>query len=193
MAELPEAPNIEFLSKKLTELRGFWDRLPKRARFLMIVVSVLAVGAAVALAMFEHTDERVLYSGLSTDDAAAIVEQLKSKKVNYRIEGGGGTILVPAGQVHDLRLEMAAQGIPAGGGVGFELFDEQRFGMTEFEERVAMRRALEGELSRTITKLNAIKMARVHLVLPKQSLLGKKQVTAEASSRQRILWTLQVM
>ena len=171
----------EFIAKRVDEVRNFWERLPKQARVLMVLVLVLAVGAAVTLALFERTNEEVLFSGLSQEDAASIVEHLKSKKVPYRIHGDGGTILVPAEQVHELRLELASQGIPVGGGVGFELFDEKRFGMTEFEERVSLRRALEGELSRTISRIDSIRTARVHLVLPKKSLLGRNAEAAEAS------------
>ena len=181
MAETGEKQSMDFLNGKLVEVRRFWEKLPKQARIMMVLVLVLAVGAAVALALFERNDEQVLFSGLSQEDAAAIVEHLKGKKVPYRLHGDGGTILVPAENVHELRLELASQGIPVGGGVGFELFDEKRFGMTEFEERVALRRALEGELSRTISRLDAIKSARVHLVLPKKSLLGRNSEAAEAS------------
>lgn len=181
MADTPKKPEQDFLSKRIEELRALWNRLPKPARILFILVIVVAVGASVTLGMYEKNNEQVLFSGLSQQDAAAIVEHLKGKKVSYSIRGDGGTILVPSELVHELRLELASQGVPVGGGVGFELFDQQRFGMTEFEERVSLRRALEGELSRTITKLNPIRSARVHLVLPKKSLLGTSSTQAEAS------------
>ena len=181
MAENRENQPTDFFTQKMGDVRAFWERLPKQARVLMGLVLVLAVGAAVALAVFEKENEEILFSGLSQEDAAAIVEHLKGKKVPYRIHADGGTISVPSEMVHELRLELASQGIPVGGGVGFELFDEKRFGMTEFEERVSLRRALEGELSRTITRIDAIRSARVHLVLPKKSLLGRSSEAAEAS------------
>ena len=134
MAEQGAAKKDDFVGKRLAEVRGFWDRLPTRTRLLMLVIIVLAVGGAVALAMYERTDERVLFSGLTAEDAAAIVEHLKSEKVPFRIDSSGGTILVPAAQVHELRLALASQGIPAGGGVGFELFQKYaRFGDLGFD------------------------------------------------------------
>ena len=181
MAETPKIPGQDFVSKRLEEFRAIWERFPKPARILLILIVVGAVGAAVTLGMYERNNEEVLFSGLSQQDAAAIVEHLKGKKVPYSLRGDGGTIMVPSEQVHELRLELASQGIPVGGGVGFELFDQQRFGMTEFEERVSLRRALEGELSRTITRLDPVRSARVHLVLPKRSLLGTTSEAAEAS------------
>jgi flagellar M-ring protein FliF len=181
MADTPKKPGPDMITKKLEDLRAFWERFPKPARVLAILVVVLAIGAAVTLSVYERTNDEVLFSGLSDQDAGAIVEHLKGKKIPYKIQGDRGTILVPADQVHELRLELASQGIPVGGGVGFELFDQQRFGMTEFEERVSLRRALEGELSRTITRLDPIRSARVHLVMPKKSLLGTSSDEAHAS------------
>lgn len=181
MADTPKNPGQDFLNKRLDELRAVWERLPKPARAMLVLIVVIAVGAAVALGVQDRTNEQVLFSGLTQQDAAAIVEHLKSKKVPFSLRADGGTILVPREQVDELRLELASQGIPVGGGVGFELFDQQRFGMTEFEERVSLGRALEGELSRTITKLDPIRSARVHLVLPKRSLLGASSEAAEAS------------
>ncbi len=177
----PEPKSQDKLSKSLADLRLFWERLPKGIRVLVVVVGVLSVAGGVALTLMEQREEKVLFTGLSQEDASSIVAKLKEKKVEYRIASDGGTILVPAEQVHELRLELAGEGLPMGGGVGFELFDEQRFGMTQFEERMALRRALEGELSRTIGRLDAVKSARVHLVLPQKSLFGRKSMPAQGS------------
>ncbi len=181
MAEPQEAKTGDIVSKYLNEIRRFWGRLPGRVRVLMIGVLILIVAAGAALAVVDRTEQQVLYSGLTKEDAAAIVEHIKGKKIPFEIRNDGGTIVVPREHVHELRLELAAEGVPVGGGVGFELFDEQRFGMTEFEERMALRRALEGEIVRTISRLDAVKSARAHLVLPKKSVLGSHSVAAQGS------------
>ncbi|MCP4600071.1 MAG: flagellar M-ring protein FliF [Proteobacteria bacterium] len=181
MAEEKDSQSVDIFTKTVADVRRFWERLPKQVRVLMVAVVIFAVAAGAALTVVERTDQQVLFSGLTNEDAAAIVEHLKGQHIQYRLEAGGGTILVPREHVHELRLSLAAEGIPVGSGVGFELFDEQRFGMTEFEERIALRRALEGELSRTITRLDAVRTARTHLVLPKQSLLGSRSSAAQGS------------
>ncbi|MCP4676912.1 MAG: flagellar M-ring protein FliF [Deltaproteobacteria bacterium] len=181
MADQEEVKITDFIGRYSKEIRQFWGRLPVGVRVLMIAVIVLAAGAGAALAVLDRTEQEVLFSGLSQEDAASVIEHLKGKKIEYRIRNNGGTITVPKEHVHELRLALAAEGVPVGGGVGFELFDQQRFGMTEFEERISLRRALEGELSRTIARLDAVKNARTHLVLPKRSVLGARSTPAQAS------------
>lgn len=182
MAEQPRnTTNGPFHERVIVEVRRFWTDLPLRVKVLMGGVVVLIVVGVVALLSFNKPRHEVLFSGLTTEDAAAILEQLKTQKVEYSLSAGGGAIMVPAEKVHELRLQLASEGLPTGGGVGFELFDEQRFGMTEFEERIALRRALEGELSRTIGRLDPVKNARIHLVLPKRSVLGANSTPAQAS------------
>lgn len=122
----------------------------------------------------------VLFTNLEKDDAAAVVAKLKETKVPYRLVGEG-TIEVPEEQARELRLELAGAGLPRGGSVGFESFDKSRIGATEFEQRVLYRRALEGELSRTIGSLGAVEGARVHLVLPEKSVFVSRNEPASAS------------
>jgi flagellar M-ring protein FliF len=181
MAEPKKLTGNDKVDKAIAEGRAFLVKLPLGLRIAMAIVVAMVVGVIAFLASVDRTEHTVLFSGLSSQDAAAIVEQLKNEKVPYQLASDGTTVLVPAAKVHDLRLKMAASGLPMGGGVGFELFDQQRFGMTEFEERVSLRRALEGELSRTISKINVVKGARVHLVMPKRSLLGTQSSPAQAS------------
>ena len=123
----------------------------------------------------------VLYTQLDRDDAAALVNKLKELKVPYRVQGEGSTIEVPEEKVHELRLELASAGLPRGGGVGFEAFDRMRLGATEFEQRVMFRRALEGELGRTIGSLGAVQSARVHLVMTERSVFVSRNDPASAS------------
>ncbi|MBN2803649.1 MAG: flagellar M-ring protein FliF [Deltaproteobacteria bacterium] len=181
MDEQNSNTTVNKLEKFKNDALKTWTGLPKGLRFLMVLILMLAVSGSVVLGVMDFTDEKVLYSGLSEEDASTIVTKLKEKKIHYSLKGGGTTILVPAENVDDLRMELASEGLPTGGGVGFELFDEQRLGMTDFEERVSLTRALEGELSRTISKLDAVKNARIHLVLSKKSLFGAKASAASAS------------
>jgi len=167
--------------KALTDARRLWTRIPVALRFLVVAMVVAGAVFAAAGSLLDSTSYGVLYAGLAEQDAAAVVARLKEQHTPYRLEGEGSTIMVPADLVHEVRLDMAANNLPAGGGVGLELFDQQKFGMTEFEERVAMKRALEGELSRTISKIRSIKNARVHLVMPKRSLFKSDPVDASAS------------
>jgi flagellar M-ring protein FliF len=123
----------------------------------------------------------VLFSNLGEDDAARIVLRLKAANVPYELGPDGTSILVPAPLVHETRLTLASEGLPSGGGVGFEVFDQQRFGESEFTEQVKYHRALEGELARTISHLAGVKRARVHLVLPTRSLFADREQDASAS------------
>ncbi|MCU0661926.1 MAG: flagellar M-ring protein FliF [Myxococcota bacterium] len=181
MAEPNKLTGNEKVDKAIADVREFVVKLPMRIRIAMAIVAALIVVVIAFLTTVDRTENAVLFSGLSSQDAAAIVEQLKDEKVPFKLGADGTSVLVPSEKVHELRLKMAAAGLPMGGGVGFELFDQQRFGMTEFEERVSLRRALEGELSRTISKINVVKGARVHLVMPKRSVLGANSSPAQAS------------
>jgi flagellar M-ring protein FliF len=122
-----------------------------------------------------------LFASLTAEDAGAIVSQLKAAKVPYRVGGNGEQILVPADRAAELRLKMAVQGLPLGGGVGFEVFDKTAFGVSDFTQRLNYQRALQGELARTIGQLRAVTRARVHLVLPQPSLFAERDRPASAS------------
>jgi flagellar M-ring protein FliF len=128
-----------------------------------------------------QVDYGVLFSNLNSDDASAMTTKLKEKKIPYQLSTDGRTISVPADKVSELRLEMAAAGLPHGGGVGFEIFDNKSLGATEFEQQISYRRALQGELSRTINGLDEISSSRVHIALPKDSLFIDQQRKATAS------------
>ena len=173
-------------------MQSLLDRLGAlRARFAaaspMVRLGVLALaGALVAGAVLLYarsTDPsyEVLFSGLAAEDASGVLEQLRELRVPYRLDDEGTTILVPHDSVHETRLTLASSGLPSGGGVGFELFDRQRFGESEFAEQVQFRRALEGELARTIRHVAGVESARVHLVLPQRSLFATDESSASAS------------
>src|SRR5581483_2283579 len=105
----------------------------------------------------------VLLSDVDAESASGVVARLKNDKVPYLIDDGGRTIRVPASRVDELRLDLASQGLPASGRIGFEIFDRTAFGVTDFQEHVNYRRALEGELARTISTIGEIASARVHI------------------------------
>ena len=142
--------------------------------------ALLALLVAVAL-MAGRPDFRVLYANLSPQDGGAVIEQLSQLGVPHRHSEGGTAILVPADRVHDVRLQLAAQGLPRGSVVGFELMDTARLGMTQFQERLNFQRGLEGELVRSISSLNAVAEARVHLALPNQTGFFREQQKPSAS------------
>lgn len=170
------------LPAPVTALLERLKALPRGARIAIGVTLVVAVPlVAWTAARGSPGSYAVLFANLEQEDAAAIVSKLREKKVEYHLEADGTTIAVPEAQARELRLELAAAGLPRGGGVGFEAFDKNRFGATEFEQRVLFRRALEGELSRTIHTLSAVESARVHLVLPERSVFLNRGEAASAS------------
>jgi flagellar M-ring protein FliF len=151
-------------------------------RMIVLVALAGSVAGLIAVALWtQQPDMQVLFSNLATDDAAAIVEKLKEAKVPYETTAGGTTIRVPEAQVHDLRLQLAAQGLPHGGGVGFEIFDRSALGMSEFVQKLNYRRALQGELARTIAQMPEVERARVHLALPERRLFSTEQDRPRAS------------
>ncbi len=156
--------------------------LPLMPRLLWTALAGAGLLAVLFLTLLTNqTDYAVLFTNLSQEDGATIISKLKSKKVPYRIEAGGTTIMVPKAEVYELRLQMASEGIPRGGGVGFELFDRQNLGATDFVQRLNYQRALQGELARTIVGMPEISEARVHIVTPKESLFVEEQKKASAS------------
>jgi flagellar M-ring protein FliF len=155
------------LGKIATQLKG----LPMHLRIIIGVVLVAALGAVAFMTM--RTPEEhyaVLFTGLSAEDAAKVLEQLKKENTPYKITNAGSTIEVPEQRVHELRISLAATGLPRGGGIGFEVFDKQTFGTTSFVEQMNYRRALSGELARTIAAIDAVESARVHLAMKERSL-----------------------
>jgi len=157
-------------------------RLPLGNRIgLGIAIAALAAIAAASWLWSRTPDWRVLYANLSERDGGAIIAQLGQMGVPYRVSEGGGAILVPAAQVHDVRLRLAAQGLPKGSVVGFELLENPKLGATQFQEQVSYQRALEGELARTIQSLGAVAAARVHLAIPRSTLFLRERQKPSAS------------
>lgn len=144
------------------------------------IAAVVAVMAGIWI-WSQQPDYRVLFSNFNDRDGGAIVASLQQMNVPYKFAEGGGAILVPAGQVHDARLKLAAQGLPKGGNVGFELMENQKLGVSQFLEQVNFQRALEGELARSIESIDAVQAARIHLALPKASVFVRDRQQPTAS------------
>ena len=148
---------------------------------LAMGVALFVVIAIVGLMMGRQAEWRVLYANLSDKDGGAIIAQLSQLNIPYKHAEGGHAILVPADKVHDTRLRLASQGLPKGSVAGFELMEANRFGVTQFQERVSFQRGLEGELTRSIQALSSVQSARVHLALPNQNGFFRAQQKPSAS------------
>ncbi|WP_324781223.1 flagellar basal-body MS-ring/collar protein FliF [Thiobacillus sedimenti] len=152
-------------------------------RKLMLILGAAAVVAIMAAVWMwgRQPDYRVLFANFSDRDGGAIVAELDKMNIPYKYADGGGALLVPADRVHDARLKLAAQGLPKGGNVGFELMENQKLGASQFIEQVNFQRAMEGELARSIESLSAVQAARVHLAMPKDSVFVSEQKQPTAS------------
>ena len=162
--------------------KEFWDGLaPSGRRGLAVgVVVILALTAALALWTM-RTDYDVLFGNLSARDAASMTEELDHMKQPYRLGSDGTSILVDKAVVPSTRLKLMSKDIPLHGAVGFELFNNSDFGMTEFAQKINYQRALQGELTRTILSLQEIESARVHIAFPEDGLFKHDQSKAKAS------------
>jgi flagellar M-ring protein FliF len=149
---------------------------------LLIGAAAAVIALIVAAVMWgRDPDYKVLFSNLDDRDGGAIVTALNQMNVPYRFNQTGTAILVPAEKVYDARLQLAGQGLPRGGSVGFELMDNARFGASQFTEQINYQRGLEGELARSIESMNAVQHARVHLALPRQTLFVRDRRPPTAS------------
>jgi flagellar M-ring protein FliF len=163
-------------------------RLPLLGTMLNPQSFGLMIGVAAILSLVvgawmwgQSSDYRVLYTNLSDRDGGAIISSLQQMNVPYKFTDGGGALLVPAAQVHEMRLRLAGQGLPKGGLVGFELMETQKLGTSQFQEQVNYQRALEGELARSIQALSSVQSARVHLAISKPSVFVREQQKPSAS------------
>ncbi len=163
-------------------VQGFLAQMSSQQKTgLMLAVSAIVALLAGGWMWTQAPEYKVLFSNISDRDGGAIIASLQQLNVPYKFADGGGAILVPANQVHDIRLKLASQGLPKGGLVGFELMENQKFGTSQFLEQVNFQRALEGELARSIQALSAVGSARVHLAIPKQSVFVREQQKPSAS------------
>lgn len=163
------------------QISDFWKGQSATQKMLMIGLFVVGIVLTAGFLSWANTPSyEVAFTGLEEADAGQIIEALNEENITYQLRGSG-TILVPSNLVHEVRLKMAREGLPKGGTVGFEIFSGSTFGMTEFTQRVNYRRALEGELERTIGSLYAIDAVRVHIVTPEKTLLAGDQPPTTAA------------
>lgn len=163
-------------------LMAVLERLRSSPKIILLISASAAISVIIALIFWAKSpDYRVLYSNISEQDGGAIVAQLAQLNVPYRFEEHGGAIMVPEDKVYEARLTLAQMGLPKGGAVGFELLDQEKFGISQFSEQVNFQRALEGELSRTIETLGSVQGARVHLAIPKPSMFVREQKQPSAA------------
>ncbi|MBI5067655.1 MAG: flagellar M-ring protein FliF [Deltaproteobacteria bacterium] len=169
---------MEPLLKQLRELPG---KLPFAVK-LLVVLALAGLAAAAAIFSAASTESyQYAFTNLTAEDGSEAAGTLKSAGIPFRMEAGGTALAVPGTKVYDARLLLAAQGIPRGGGVGFELFDRGDLGISEFTQRVNLRRAIEGELARTIGRLASVRSARVHVTMPEKSLFRDEDRKASAA------------
>jgi flagellar M-ring protein FliF len=165
----------------LKQAKTAWGKLDASKRLVIVAaVSICMIGTIGLLYWSTRPSYSILFSNLSAEDAGTIVNNLKEQKIPYQVPSAG-VIEVPSDVVYETRLQLASDGLPQGGNVGFEIFDKNNIGMSEFTQKISYRRALEGELSRTISQLSEISGARVHIVIPDSQLYEEKSDPATAS------------
>ena len=163
-------------------LTAFINRLRANPKIPIAFAAAAALAIVVVMMLWaKNPTYRVLFSNINDKDGGAIVTQLTQMNIPYQFSDNGGAILIPADKVYETRLKLASAGLPKGGAVGFELMDQERFGISQFSEQINYQRALEGELSRTIETLGPVQTARVHLAIPKPSLFVREQKNPSAS------------
>lgn len=159
----------------------FWQKQSSTRRMIIIVVALLlAIVVPVIFVWASTPTYGVAFSGLSEADAGNVIEQLTTEGIPYQIRNGT-TVMVPSDKVYEVRLKLASQGSFQSGSVGFELFSGNTLGMTEFTQKVNYQRALEGELERTISSIEAVESVRVHIVTPEKALLSSNQQPTTAA------------
>ncbi len=164
------------------QLKTLLQNLSPAKRITLIALILGTVTGFGLLIMWTgRADFQPLYSNLAVEDAGIILSKLKELKIPYRIEGNGNTILIPQENIHEIRMDLASQGLPQGGNVGFEVFDNTKLGMTEFAQNVNYQRALQGELVRTINRFREVESSRVHIVMSEKSLFIEDEEPATAS------------
>jgi len=163
-------------------LQAAFNKLPAQQKILLAVAVAAIIAVLAGFWLWNRQPSyKVLFANFSEKDGGAIIAALDQANVPYRYSEGGNAILVPSESVHDTRLRLASQGLPRGGSVGFELMENQRFGVSQFIEQVNYQRALEGELARTIESISAVDSARVHLAIPKPSVFVREEQKPTAS------------
>lgn len=166
----------------MSEFDKFWNEQPGSRRIFLLVVLVFALAVPIVIVTIMHDREDVvLYDGLAEEDAARLADKLNSLKIEYELGNNGQAIYVDSQTVDDIRLQLVGEGLKPGNGVGYEIFDNLGYGVSDFAQRIHYQRAIQGELARSIMSLDAVQSARVLLVLPEEKLFEKQNKSAKAS------------
>ena len=177
-----ETPATAEAVNPLDRLRAALNRLTGQQKILLMVAAAALIAVVVAGSTWvKQSDYRILFSNIGERDGGSIISALDQMNIPYKFSESGGSILIPSDKVHEVRLRLASQGLPKGGGVGFELMENQKFGISQFAEQVNYQRGLEGELSRTIQSISAVQAARVHLAIPKPTVFVREELKPSAS------------
>ncbi len=169
------------------QMRAVIKTLSAGKMISLTVLVVATIWGLVALINWSGKPEFTpLYTQLSAVDAGEVVERLRDQKIPYKLSHDGSTIQIPREKIYEIRLDFAAQGLPRGGVIGFEVFDNTKLGVTEFVQNINYQRALQGELSRTINQLSEVESSRVHIVIPPRSVFIEEEEAATASVILRI-------
>lgn len=178
MATVPSEASETKVKTRIDQLA----ELSTEKKLGLMVAAAAIIAIIVGAWMWSQTpDYRVLYSNVSDQDGGAIISSLQQMNVPFKFNQGGGSILIPGNQIHEVRLKLASQGLPKGGLAGFELMENQKFGSSQFSEQINYQRALEGELARSVQSLSAVQSARVHLAITKPSVFARERQQPSAS------------
>ncbi|MGB3212378.1 MAG: flagellar basal-body MS-ring/collar protein FliF [Desulforhopalus sp.] len=182
VATSTKAPPPEVIQPERKNLIGLvqeWPMSRKISTGTILLISVILFAFLILQA--RTADQQLLYANLTMSDASSVCAWLKNQKIDYTLKNGGKDVWVPADQIYQTRLDLAANGLPSGGDVGFEVFDKQSFALTDYVQKVNHTRALQGELARTISSLAPVESTRVHLALPEKRLFKNQQKNGTAS------------
>jgi len=181
----------EYLKQLIIQLRAIWDKLSGTQKVILVATSVVVLAGMITVIAWSANGSSgsggsdsgysTLFINLEPEDAAKVTDALKEMKVQYKLENNGRQVTVPKEMLYEARMQMARLGLPQTGGQGYEIFDKMQLGMTDFVQNLNYRRALEGELQRTIESLHEVEKARVHVTIPKPSLFTEKKEEATAS------------
>jgi flagellar M-ring protein FliF len=170
------------MNSMVEQIFNIYKAMPRSRKIIMGVVLLLVISGFAGMFFWANkVDFQTLYTNLSPEEAAEIVDKLKEQRIPYDLAGNGSTIRVPAEKMYDVRLTLAGSGVPRGGTVGYEIFEETNFGASEFVQKLNYRRALQGELARTIREFREVLDARVMIVMPKESVFVEESKPSSAS------------
>lgn len=173
---------MEAIRQVFSQLGATYKSLSRGKQLTLICLLAGTIAGFVFLMTWSGKSEfQPLYANLDPEDASIILPKLKEQKIPYQLASNGSTILIPEQHIYEIRLQLASEGLPQGSGIGFEVFDNSKLGMTEFAQNVNYQRALQGELARTINRIAEIESSRVHIVMPEKSLFIEDEEPATAS------------